>query len=163
MIRPARKKRIHRFSISDNLASVILLGILFLTGLAVIWPHSLPAAAVYSGLWAVSYIIIYAGTCRYCAYYGNKCPIPLEGSCVHLFFEKKDRPFGFLQLFWATVAYGFRVILPVIFIFRYQMIGWGTVYFSVLALFWIVHLRFSGCPNCINIQCPLNPEHRNLS
>ena len=100
-----------------------------------------------------------AGTCRYCIYYGKKCPIPLEGSCVHKFFEKKKKSFGYMQLVWATVTYGFRVFLPVIFIFRYEMTGWGISYFSLLTVFWIIHLRFTGCPNCINVQCPLNPDY----
>ncbi len=159
MLRPKRNQRIAEFSFSRNYSNAILLGLVFACGLAVIWPHSLLAAAAYPGLWAFSYLVIYAGTCRYCVYYGKKCPIPLEGSCVHHFFEKKEAPFGCRQLFWATVAYGFRVILPVIFIFKYQMAGWGTLYFSILTLFWIIHLRFTGCPNCINVQCPLNPEH----
>lgn len=140
--------------------SVILLGMVFMCGLFIVWPHSLLAVAAYLGLWAFSYIIIYAGTCRYCIYYGKKCPIPLEGSCVHQFFVKKENSFGYLQLFWATVTYGFRVILPVIFIFRYTMTGWGIIYFSLLTVFWIIHLRITGCPNCINAQCPLNPEHK---
>jgi len=157
MLRPGRKQHIKRFSISHNPITVILLGLLFLIGLAIAWQHSLGAALAYLGLWAVSYPVIYAGTCRYCAYYGNKCPIPLEGSCVHYFFEKKNPPFGLSQLLWATIAYALRVILPVIFIFKYEMTGWGIAFFAVLGGFWVVHLRFSGCPNCINTQCPLNP------
>jgi len=159
LIRPKRKQHISQFSFSDNYASVILLGLFFICGLLIVWPHSLLAAAAYLGLWAFSYIVIYAGTCRYCVYYGNKCSIPLEGSCVHKFFEKKEESFGVRQLLWATVAYGFRVVLPVIFIFKYHLTGWGIVYFSILTVFWIVHLRFTGCPNCINTQCPLNPDY----
>jgi hypothetical protein len=38
------------------------------------------------------------------------------------------------------------------------MLAIGGFYFFILTIFWIVHLRFTGCPNCINYQCPLNPE-----
>jgi hypothetical protein len=158
LIRPKRKQHLSRFSLSDNYLSVILLGLFFICGLFIVWTHSLWAAFAYLGLWGFSYFVIYAGTCRYCIYYGEKCPIPLEGSCVPRFFKKKEGTFGILQLFWATVAYGFRVVLPIIFIFKYQMTGWGIVYFSILTVFWIIHLRFTGCPNCINTQCPLNPD-----
>ena len=24
--------------------------------------------------------------------------------------------------------------------------------------FWIVHLYLTGCPNCVNVRCPLNSE-----
>lgn len=145
---------------TDNYLTAILLGLIFACGLEIVWTISIPTAVAYLGLWGASYLLIYAGTCRYCIYYGKKCPIPLEGSCVHRFFEKKEEAFGYSQLFWATAAYGFRVILPVIFIFRHQMIGWGVIFFTLLTLFWIIHLRFTGCPNCINTQCPLNPDHR---
>jgi len=129
LIRPKRKQHISQFSFSDNYPSVILLGLLFISGLLIVWPGGLLIAAAYLSLWAASYIVIYAGTCRYCAYYGNKCAIPLEGSCVHQFFEKKEETFGLRQLLWATAAYGLRVVLPVIFIVKYKMIGWGIVFF----------------------------------
>jgi hypothetical protein len=160
LLRPKRKQHISQFSLSDNYLSVILLGMVFMCGLFIVWTHSLLPVAAYLGLWAFSYIIIYTGTCRYCIYYGKKCPIPFEGSCVPKFFKKKDKPFGYLHLLWAATAYGFRVVLPVFFIFKYTMTGWGIAYFSLLTLFWIIHLRFTGCPNCINTQCPLNPDYR---
>lgn len=159
MLRPKRKEKITEFSLSKNYASVILLISLFGCGLLILLNHGLLAIAAYLTLWIISYGVIYAGTCRYCAYYGKSCPIPLEGSCVHKFFEKKETSFGYMQLAWATVAYALRIMLPVLVIFRYELYGWGITYFSLLALFWIVHLRFTGCPNCINVQCPLNPDY----
>ena len=54
------------------------------------------AVGGYLALWGLSYPVIYAGACRYCAYYGKACPIPLEGSCVHYFFKKSFGPFFFL-------------------------------------------------------------------
>jgi len=160
MLKASRNQRLAEFSSGQARPTALLLGLVFGCGLIIAWMHSLFAVSAYGGLWALSYFVIYAGACRTCVYYGKKCPIPLEGSCVNNFFEKKAQPFGFLQLFWATVAYGLRVILPLVLIFRYEMIGWGIAYFSLLALFWIIHLRFTGCPNCINAQCPLNPDHR---
>lgn len=159
MLKAKRNQRVAEFSLPINYPSAILLGLVFAGGLGITWTQNIWAAGAYLVLWALSYLVIYAGTCRNCLYYGKKCPIPLEGSCVHKFFKKTDRPFGYLQLLWATAAYGFRVILPVIVIFRDRMVAWGILYFSTLSLFWIVHLRFTGCPNCINIQCPLNPDH----
>ena len=32
----------------------------------------------------------------------------------------------------------------------HSTIRWGVAYFSLFFIFWIVHLRFCGCPNCIN-------------
>ena len=159
MLRPKRKEKIAEFSISKNLPGIVLLSALFVCGLLILINHGFLTIAAYLGLWLISYGIIYAGTCRYCDYYGKSCPIPLEGSCVHKFFKKKETSFGYIQLAWATVAYIFRTVLPVVVIFKYELYGWGIAYFSILALFWIIHLRFTGCPNCINVQCPLNPDY----
>jgi hypothetical protein len=161
VIRPKRKERLSEFPPAKNYPSVLLLFGVFGCGLAISFYWNVAGAAAYLGLWGISYLVIYAGTCRYCVYYGKRCPIPLEGSCVHRFFEKKETGFGWLPLFWATLVYGLRVLVPVVIIFRYRLILSGTVYFFLLALFWIVHLRFTGCPNCANTGCPLNPDYGN--
>ena len=162
MLRPRRKARLNRFSFKDNYLTGILLAGLFACGLFISFAYGWPGLVVYIALWALSYGIIYAGTCRHCAYYGEKCPIPLEGSCVHHFFEKKTEGFGFMPLFWATLVYGLRVALPVYIIFEQAMINMGMVYAAIFLAFWVVHLRFSGCPNCINTECPLNPDYREI-
>lgn len=159
MLRPKRKEKIGEFSASTNYPGIILLTALFVCGLLILIDQGILFMAAYIILWILSYAIIYAGTCRYCVYYGKRCPIPLEGSCVHFFFEKSKKPFGYMQLVWATLVYILRILLPVTIIFKYNLLGWGILYFSLFALFWIIHLRVTGCPNCINIQCPLNPDY----
>lgn len=158
LLRPKRKNRFSEFSIRHNAPTVLLLGALFACGLAISIQSGLPAIAAYLLLWGLSYLVIFAGTCRYCAYYGKRCPIPLEGSCVDRVFPKKAGKFGYWQLFWATAAYGLRILVPVWVILEYRLVGWGTAFGTILAGFWIVHLRVTGCPNCINTDCPLNPE-----
>ncbi|MDZ7831440.1 MAG: hypothetical protein U5L07_06790 [Desulfobacterales bacterium] len=159
MLKARRKARLKRFSFKDNYLSVLLLAGLFACGFIISLAYGWPGIVVYLALWALSYGIIYAGTCRHCAYYGEKCPIPLEGSCVPRFFEKKDSGFGFMPLVWATLVYGLRVILPVYIIFEQSMVFAGVIYLLLFLAFWMVHLRFSGCPNCINTDCPLNPDY----
>ncbi len=139
---------------------MLFLGALFLTGLSISFFDGWGAASGYLVLWGISYVIIYAGTCRYCVYYGKKCPIPMEGSCVQRFFEKKESGFGWIQLFWATVVYLLRILVPAAIIIHDELLIWGCVYAAVLSLFWIIHLWVAGCPNCINAECPLNPDHR---
>jgi len=159
MLRPTRKGKLTEFRPENNLLSILFLGTLFLIGLIISSYDGLRGVTLYLGLWAISYFIIYAGTCRYCVYYGKKCAIPLEGSCVQRFFEKKDSGFGWIQLVWATVVYLLRILVPSVMIIRDRLMIWGLVYAVTLAIFWIIHLRFTGCPNCINIECPLNPEY----
>jgi len=161
MLRPDRKGRLHNFDIKNNFLTVLLLTAFFFAGLVISLNLKIPGTVSYILCWVVSYLILFAGTCRNCVYYGRKCPIPLEGSCVNYFFKKGENQFGYISLLWATIAYVFRVCIPVYIIFTEQMIMFGAFYFFMLAIFWIVHLRFTGCPNCVNYQCPLNPEQEN--
>ncbi len=157
--RPHRKERYTVFPVKANLTTVLLLAVVFGVGLHLSLHFRFCGAAAYLALWALSYPLIYAGACRYCAYYGNRCPIPLEGSCVPWFMAPKAGGFGYMALFWATVAYGLRVAVPAAAIVMGNQWREGILFASVLSLFWIVHLRFSGCPNCINTDCPLNPDY----
>ena len=158
MIRPKRKAHLRAFSPVQNRETGLLLGMLFLLGLAISWQGlGGYGMAAYFLLWVASYGVIFAGTCRYCAYYGRTCPIPLEGGMVQWFFAKKNNGFGMAQLAWATLAYGLRVAVPFLVIIRENLWGWGVAYAAILALFWMVHLRITGCPNCVNAACPLNP------
>ncbi|MBS3759224.1 MAG: hypothetical protein KGY61_11230 [Desulfobacterales bacterium] len=158
MLRPKRKARLDRFSIKDHLVTVMLFLGLFACGLIISLAYGWAGFAAYLALWGLSYPVIYAGACRYCAYYGKSCPIPLEGGLVHRFFEKKAGGFGFMALVWATLAYGLRVVLPVVVIIEHRAYPMGILYGGIFIAFWIAHLRFSGCPNCINTDCPLNPD-----
>jgi hypothetical protein len=159
VLKPNRKRNIAEFTIRDNLFSALLLAAVFLAGMAISFYDGLRGFAGYLALWVVSYFIIYAGTCRYCVYYGKKCPIPMEGSCVHKFFEKKDSGFGWIQLSCATIVYLLRIIVPAVIIIRDELFKWGLVYALILTVFWVVHLRLTGCPNCVNTECPLNPDY----
>ena len=159
MLRSIRKEKITEFPAEKNFFSMLFLSALFIIGLIISFFDGAKGFFSYLALWTASYFIIYAGTCRYCVYYGKKCPIPLEGSCVHKFFEKKDSGFGWIQLAWATVVYLLRILVPAVIIVRNELFIWGLVYVTILTFFWIVHLRYTGCPNCINVGCPLNPDY----
>lgn len=161
MLRPNRKQNLAEFSADKNIFSIILLAALFLVGLTISFKYGLLCLIIYLLLWAVSYAIIYAGTCRYCVYYGKKCPIPLEGSCVHKFFKKKDTGFGWARILWATFVYLLRILVPLVIIIRDSLLVWGLSYTGTLVTFAMVHLWITGCPNCINIECPLNPDYSN--
>lgn len=158
MLRPKRKAKLDRFSLKDKILTTLLLLALFVYGLLISLMYGWIGTACYLALWIISYPVIYAGACRYCDYYGESCPIPFEGGCVHRFFEKKPGGFGFMALIWATLAYGLRVVLPVVIIIKHQLYSAGIIYLGLFIAFWIVHLRFYGCPNCINTDCPLNPD-----
>ncbi|MFO7667498.1 MAG: hypothetical protein R6V76_12820 [Desulfobacterales bacterium] len=159
MLRPKRKKRLSDFSGGKNYPVFIILSAFFTCGLLISYKYSLTGIALYFGLWIISYFTIYAGTCRYCVYHGKKCPVPLEGSCAHHFFDKKENGFGNSQFFWAAMAYILRIILPVVIIFRKTLYVYGIIYFGLFITYWVVHLFCTGCPNCTNGKCPLNPDY----
>jgi len=159
MIRAKRRSRYKEFPIKANLAAALILSFIFFHGLILslrIKPFGSPAYLVF---WIVSYFIIYMGTCRNCAYYGKRCPVPLEGSCVNRFFKKGKTPFGYFSLLAAAFAYLLRIAVPIVAIVVNRLFIQGGVYVGLLILFWTVHLRFTGCPNCINESCPLNPDY----
>jgi hypothetical protein len=82
---------------------------------------------------------------------------------VHRFFKRGEKRFGYQSLFWATVAYLLRIFVPAFVIVREQLLVQGITYFGILTFFWFVHLRITGCPNCINETCPLNPDYVRIS
>jgi len=159
MIKTKRRGRYTEFPIKANLAVALVLGFIFFHGLILslrIKPFGAPA---YLFLWIASYFVIYMGTCRSCIYYGKRCPVPLEGSCVNRFFKKSEKPFGYFSLLAASFAYLLRIAVPIVAIAVDRIFIQGGVYVGLLILFWTVHLRFTGCPNCINGSCPLNPDY----
>lgn len=159
MLRPKRKERLSDFSGGKNYPAVLLLAAFFICGLLISYKYGLTGIVLYIVLWVGSYLTIYSGTCRYCVYCGRKCPVPLEGSCVHHFMEKKENRFGTSQLFLATLAYLLRILLPVVTILREALYVYGLIYAVLFIAFWIVHIFVTGCPNCINDKCPLNPDY----
>ena len=159
LLRVRRKNRYEEFTIQNKLLNSILLVMLFTCGLYISHSMGIPAIIIYAALWVLSYIVIYAGTCRYCAYYGKGCPIPLEGSMAHRFFSKKEGGFGASQLGWAFVSYLMRIAVPMFIVFYQGMIIPGIIFFAIFSFFGIVHQQIAGCPNCINESCPLNPDY----
>jgi hypothetical protein len=159
MIKAKRRNRYKTFPLKTNLATSLILGCIFLHGLILSFKIEPFGLFAYLVLWVVSYFIIYAGTCRNCVYYGKRCPVPLEGSCVNRFFKKGEQPFGYFSLIAATLAYLFRVAVPIAAIALDRMLVQGSVYIGLLILFWVIHLRVTGCPNCVNESCPLNPDY----
>lgn len=158
MFKAPRKHGYPEFPAQERRTPVFL-GMLFGCGLALSGKQRRGGIAAYLLLWALSYAVIYTGTCRNCVYYGVRCPIPLEGSVVHRFCAKGSGRYGYASLFWASVAYVLRVMLPIGIMLRHRMIRTGTLYSGLLGAFWINHLFIEGCPHCINTACPLNPDH----
>jgi len=159
MLRLPRKHRYSEFSRQANRKTVFLLAAFFLLGMAISARRKIVGPAAYLLSWVFSYPVIYAGTCRKCPYYGKRCPIPLEGACVSSFLARGDGSFGYVQLFWAGVAYLLRMAVPAGIILGDRLRLLGGAYFGVIAAYWTNHLLVEGCPNCINNACPLNPDH----
>ncbi len=157
MLITKRKNYLTEFSLKQKLVPTILFVLLFLVGLVILLQYELLYIGAYLILWLVSYPVIYAGTCRYCANYGKPCPIILEGGMVHWVFDRVNKPYGMMQLIWASVAYLLRIVVPFIIIIQNQLWTWGILYGATFIGFWFSHLRITGCPNCVNYQCPLNP------
>ena len=159
LIQVKRKNSFDVFTTGNKFMNSLFLILFFITGLNICFEDGLMTTFTYIGLWVLSYYVIYAGTCRYCAYYGKSCPIPLEGSLVDRFFKKKDG-FGPMQLFWAFVAYFLRIILPVIVGIDLGLTGEVGIFILLYMLFMVFHQKLVGCPNCVNRSCPLNPDFK---
>ncbi len=159
MLRPNRKKWLSAFSFREKIATLTLLSALFGYGLLISLHFSLLGFFLYLALWGLSFFLIYINACRRCPYYGKKCPVPLEGDCVQLFFGKSEKAFGWTSLVWALIAYCLRIALPTVIMIIEDKGVAGVFYYGLFALFWFVHLRVAGCPNCINTACPLNPDY----
>lgn len=152
-----RRGFVGKFSWKDNLATRFTLIALFFLGLYISAQWGPWASAAYVLLWVASYLVLFAGTCRRCAYYGRSCPIPLEGSIVCRVFPKSEKPFTGSALLYASIAYVLRVGLPVGVILQDRLVFEGILLGLIFILFWVSNLFWSGCPNCINYVCPLNP------
>ena len=101
-----RKKQLAEFTIKEYAINAGLMAILFLFGLYLSWKLSTFAGMLYLLLWLASYPIIHATTCRHCVYHGKRCPVPLEGSCSHLIFDRGDN-FGILA---KNLSFYFKVM-----------------------------------------------------
>lgn len=152
-----RKSRLSEFTIKEYGINGVLIAILFLFGLFLSWKLSAFAMLLYLVLWAASYFVLYAMTCRNCTNYGKTCPVPLEGSCVQRFFSRGEN-FGLLAGAGAVLAYFLRVCIPYVAIFHSGSILYFFFYTGVFAFFFYALLYHTGCPNCTNVQCPLNPD-----
>lgn len=159
MLKFRRKHFIQEFSTPTILKTVILLTMVFLLGLAISVKRGISGVVAYLLLWGFSYPVLYLGACRHCVYYGKRCPVPLEGSCVHHVVAKGTGNFGYTALFWASMAYLLRFMLPARIIVTERLVTQGAAYFGIVSAFWVNHLLVEACPNCINTACPLNPDH----
>ncbi len=152
-----RKSRLSEFTIKEYGINGVLAAILFLLGLFLSWALSTVAVLLYLLLWVASYFVIHATTCRNCVYHGKKCPVPFEGSCSHLIFDRGNN-FGLFAGLGGLLAYFLRVCIPFVAIFESGSILNFVLYSSVIVLLFYVLIYHTGCPNCINTKCPLNPD-----
>lgn len=157
-MRAERKKSLEAYDLQDRAGTIFLLTVLFALGLWISLAAGPKELLTYLLAWSLSYGVIYRGTCAGCVYYGKPCPIPAEGEWVHRFVRNKQSSFGRASLCWATASYLLRISVPVYVVFRDGRILAGLAYGMVFAAFWIVHLFWIGCPNCVNVACPLNPD-----
>lgn len=152
-----RKKRLSEFTINEYGVNAAIMAALFLFGLFLSWGLSVFAGLLYLLLWGASYVIIHATTCRHCIYYGKKCPVPFEGNCSQLMFERGDN-FGLLAGAGGGLAYLLRICIPYVAIIQAGSVLYFVLYSGLFGLFFYVLFYHTGCPNCINAKCPLNPD-----
>ena len=163
LILAKRNEHLSEFCIRNNPVALTALTGLFFTGAYLTMMLAPLLLLAYAGLWVLSYMVLYFGTCRYCAYYGKSCPVPLEGSLVNRVVKRSTKPFGWMAIGYAFFAYMLRIAVPVAAIVKRQLYIEGAIFGVFFLAFWIAHLLVSGCPNCVNYGCPLNPgaENRN--
>ena len=152
-----RKNKLSQFTFKEYGINGLFIAVLFLFGLFLSWELSVFAGFMYLLLWVASYFVIHATTCRNCVYHGKRCPVPLEGSCSHLTFERGNN-FGLLAGIGGLVAYFLRVCIPYIALAQAGSITYFILYTGIFALFFYVLFFHTGCPNCINTKCPMNPD-----
>jgi hypothetical protein len=153
-----RKARLSEFTIREYGINGIFVAALFLFGLFLSWKLSAFAGMLYLLLWLLSYPVIHATLCRNCVYHGKQCPVPFEGGCSHLISDKGHN-FGVLVGIGGILAYFMRVCIPYVAIFQTGSVLYFILYTGVLAGFFYVLLYHTGCPNCINTNCPFNPDY----
>jgi len=152
-----RKKRLSEFTIREYGINAVLMAVLFLFGLYLSWELSNFAGMLYVLLWVASYPLIHATTCRNCVYHGKQCPVPLEGGCSHLTFDRGNK-FEIFAGIGGLLAYFLRLCIPYMAIIQSGSITYFILYSGVIALFFYVLFYNTGCPNCINTKCPMNPD-----
>lgn len=152
-----RKRKLSEFTIKEYGLNGVLMAILFLFGLVLSEKLSTFAIFLYVLLWVASYFVIHATTCRNCVYHGKQCPVPLEGSCSHLTFDRGNN-FGIVAGVGGLVSYFLRVCIPYVAIFQSGSILYFLSYTGIIAVFFYILFYHTGCPNCINTKCPLNPD-----
>ena len=156
-LKPKRKAKLSEFTIKEYGINAILMVILFLLGLYLSWKLSTFAGLLYVLLWVASYPLIHATTCRNCVYYGKQCPVPFEGGCSHLMFDRGNN-FGLLAGLGGLLAYFLRICIPCVAIIQTGSIIYFALYTGVIVLFFYVLFYHTGCPNCIQTKCPMNPD-----
>lgn len=57
------------------------------------------------------------------------------------------------------MAYFMRICIPYVAIFQMGSVLYFVLYTGVIVGFLYVLLYHTGCPNCINTKCPLNPGY----
>jgi hypothetical protein len=152
-----RRRRLSEFTIKEYGINGIFVAALFLFGLFLSGKLSAFAGMLYVLLWLLSYPVIHATLCRNCVYHGKQCPVPFEGSCSHLAFDK-GHDFGILAGIGGFLAYFMRVCIPYVAIFQMGSVLYFILFTGIIAGFLYVLLYHTGCPNCINTKCPLNPD-----
>lgn len=114
-------------------------------------------------LWAGSFPVIHYSLCRKCRNCGRKCAIPGEGDLAHLFFKKNEGPPGAINWLGTALCYLIRLGYPAAFLILYpeNYSALATViYILTPVVFLFLDSRVIGCPNCLNLRCPLNPGYR---
>ena len=153
-----RKKKLDKFTLKEYGINAVLMAIIFLFGLYFSWELSNFAGMLYLLLWVASYFVIHATTCRNCVYHGKQCPVPLEGGCSHLTFERGNN-FGLIAGVGGLLAFFLRLCIPYVAIIKAGSMMYFVLYSGIVILFFYVLLYHTGCPNCINTKCPMNPDY----
>jgi hypothetical protein len=161
-IRPRRKAEFQEYPLSHLVVMGGMLILLFLEGVFIVsrlgWGHII----VLLVLWLASFPLIQFSLCRKCFYYGKRCPVPGEGNLAHILFDKKAGGTGLFNWMGAVLTYAMRLGYPVIFLLlypeRYSILV-SVIYALTFVIFLLILVNVVGCPNCMNTDCPMNPDN----
>jgi hypothetical protein len=156
-MRAQRKGEFEEWPLNHLFITGGILLLLFLEGVFIVAGHGAWRIAILIALWIASFPVIHFSMCRKCNYYGKRCPIPGEGNLVHILFKKKEGPTGFLGWMGVVLCYVMRLGYPVIFLDK-NSVWIGAIYATTFLVYMIILGRVLGCPNCVKVECPMNPD-----
>ncbi len=160
--RPKRKEKFEQWPPSHRLLMGGMLGLLFLEGAVIVSRFGAIHILILLILWIISFPVIHFSLCRKCYNCGKRCAIPGEGELANLLFEKREGPPGLFNWLGTALSYVIRLGYPAAFLILYPerySTTMAVIYELTFIMFLLLDARVIGCPNCMNKNCPLNPDY----